>query len=202
MAIGNLQRSPKSGFRCTAHCFAIFFGGRKVLQRSPKSGFRCTLQGSAGCALSGGSCNDRPSQVSVAPWLAILCQILAHNLQRSPKSGFRCTPRDSWGSRLPSMPSCNDRPSQVSVAPLPSIAFSLRTYSCNDRPSQVSVAPSKSRAIFQQHPVRLQRSPKSGFRCTLIPIGFTTRVTEPTCNDRPSQVSVAPAKALSRLAVL
>ncbi len=139
------------------------------------------------------TCNDRPSQVSVAP----------------PRS-----PGDSAGGPPTT---CNDRPSQVSVAPPLRIAAEYWEIACNDRPSQVSVAPvlhsvgrvnrplaTIAQVRFPLHPLMadIQRggtascndrpsqvsvAPASQVRSTMIQV---------TCNDRPSQVSVAPLPAL------
>ncbi len=89
-----LQRSPKSGFRCTQPCWGHGAHPQNALQRSPKSGFRCTNRSAQGPGLGFGlSCNDRPSQVSVAPCEDFGLRELDVLLQRSPKSGFRCTLR-------------------------------------------------------------------------------------------------------------
>ncbi len=188
-----LQRSPKSGFRCTsetASCSSCFPAN---LQRSPKSGFRCTSASRrSSIAARARTCNDRPSQVSVAPLLRLISLTRIHRLQRSPKSGFRCT-GICWRASAFGRAACNDRPSQVSVAPSlngsvvlnilialatiaqvrfplhpnPTGATTARRRSCNDRPSQVSVAPPAFPGTFGG---------------------------SDSCNDRPSQVSVAPLR--------
>ncbi len=164
-------------------------------------------------------CNDRPSQVSVAPYeitmtdepITLLATIAQVRFPLHPLGDKRCVRRNRLATiaqvRFPlhhrrlldsrSIPSCNDRPSQVSVAPYLAIIHLISpNRTCNDRPSQVSVAPHRSLAARTPGTLVLQRSPKSGFRCTRIQ--HLPEQILGTCNDRPSQVSVAPDGELDR----
>ncbi len=119
------------------------------------------------------SCNDRPSQVSVAQCGVDHAPNRSLCLQRSPKSGFRCT-------------------LLVGIAGQSSFSHLQRSpksgFRCTIANSDAGLTGTIS---------NLQRSPKSGFRCTGNPDGFLEQ--RETCNDRPSQVSVAPRRSISAI---